>query len=54
MPEGFGGGAADGSKIERDDAPASMQADSNRWIEDYPRATRYIEKLYAEERQRRD
>ncbi|MDJ0812456.1 MAG: hypothetical protein QNJ23_01915 [Woeseiaceae bacterium] len=54
MPEGFGGGAADGCRIERDRAPATMRADTNRWIEDFPSATRYIEKLYAEERRASD
>ncbi len=51
MPAGYGGGAAEGCRIERDEAPASMQADTNRWIEDYPRATGFIERLYARERQ---
>ena len=49
-PAGYGGGAADACRIERDEAPASMQADTERWIEDFPIATRYIEGLYAEER----
>ena len=49
-PVGYGGGAADDCRIERDEAPASMQADTGRWIEDFPRATRFIEALYSEER----
>lgn len=49
-PAGFGAGAADGCLFERDDAPAPMRAETDRWIEDFPIATRYIEKLYAEER----
>lgn len=53
-PPGFGAGAADACLIARDEAPPSMQADTNRWVEDFPIATRYIERLYAEERQRRD
>lgn len=51
MPAGYGAGAAEGCRIERDEAPASMQADTRRWIEDFPRATRFVERLYAEERQ---
>lgn len=49
-PVGYGGGAADDCRVERDETPASMQADTQRWIEDFPRATRFIERLYAEER----
>ena len=49
-PPGFGAGAADACLIERDEAPPSMQADTDRWIEDYPIAARYIARLYAEER----
>ena len=51
MPAGYGGGAAESCRIERDDAPAAMRADTARWIEDFPRATGFIERLYAEERQ---
>jgi hypothetical protein len=48
QPPGYGGGA--GIRIERDTAPAAMRADIERWIEDYPRVTRFIEDLYAAER----
>ena len=51
MPAGYGGGAAEGCRIERNQAPASMQADTQRWMEDFPRVTRFVERLYAEERQ---
>ena len=51
MPAGYGGGAAEGCRIERDEAPAAMREDVQRWIEDFPRATSFIERLYAEERQ---
>ncbi len=51
MPAGYGGGAAEGCRIERDEAPGPMRADTERWIEDFPRATSFIERLYAEERQ---
>ena len=48
QPAGYGGGV--GIRIERARAPAAMRADIERWIEEYPRTTRYIEDLYAEER----
>jgi glutathione S-transferase len=48
QPAGYGGGA--GIRIERSRAPAAMRQDIERWIEDYPRATRFIEDLYASER----
>jgi hypothetical protein len=51
MPAGFGNGVADACRIERDEAPEAMRADTSRWIEDFPAATRFIERLYAEERQ---
>ena len=50
QPRGYGGGAADDCRVERDEAPAPMRADMQRWMEDFPRATRFIERLYAEER----
>ncbi|MEJ2127232.1 MAG: hypothetical protein P8X81_00125 [Woeseiaceae bacterium] len=48
--EGYGGGMADDCRIEREDMPAAMQTDIKRWVEDYPRATRFIEELYVAER----
>ena len=48
QPEGYGGGA--GIRIERSRAPAAMRRDIERWIEDYPGVTRFIEELYATER----
>ena len=51
MPAGYGGGAAEGCRIERDEASEPMRADAARWIEDFPRATGFVERLYAEERQ---
>jgi len=44
----YGGGA--GIRIERSRAPTAMRQDIERWIEDYPRVTRFIEDLYAVER----
>jgi hypothetical protein len=50
MPDGYGGGKADHARFERQRAPARMRADIDRWTEDYPRATAFIENLYANER----
>ena len=48
QPAKYGGGA--GIRIERDRAPAAMRRDIERWIEDYPNVTRFVEGLYASER----
>ena len=48
QPPGYGGGA--GIRIGRSRAPAAMRQDTERWIEDYPRATTFIEAMYASER----
>ena len=48
QPAKYGGGA--GIRIERDRAPAPMRRDIERWIEDYPNVTRFVEGLYASER----
>ena len=48
QPPGYGGGA--GISIERDRVPPAMRRDIERWIEDCPAVTRFIETLYANER----
>ena len=48
QPEGYGGGA--GIRMERNTVPDAMRKDIERWIENYPSATRFIEALYASER----
>ena len=48
QPAQYGGGA--GIRIDRSRAPAAMRQDIERWIEDYPRVTRFIEDLYAKQR----
>ena len=48
--EGYGGGKADASIIEREQMPAKMRADVERWAEDHPKAYALIQRLYAEER----
>ena len=45
---GYGGGA--GIRMERASVPAAMRQDIERWIEQYPRVARFIEDLYASER----
>ena len=49
-PRGYGGGMADDCRIERDEAPAGMRKNIDRWSEDYPKATAFIERMYADER----
>ncbi len=46
MPEGYGGGKADHVRIARDQAPAPMRADIERWAEAYPRVVSFVETLY--------
>ena len=46
MPRGYGGGKADHVRIEREQAPAAMQADIERWIEAFPQTTTWVETLY--------
>jgi len=48
QPTGYGGGA--GIRIERASVPPAMRRDIERWIEEYPRITRFIEELYANQR----
>ena len=48
--EGYGGGMADDCRLERDEMPAAMQTDIKRWVEDHPRAAKFVEELYAAER----
>jgi len=48
--QGYGGGKAEGCRIERDQMPVEMRADVERWIEDFPKATTFVTRLYAEER----
>jgi len=48
QPAQYGGGA--GIRIEKSRAPDAMRADIERWIEDYPRVTTFIEDLYATQR----
>jgi glutathione S-transferase len=46
MPDGYGGGMADGVRIERDACPVAMRAEIERWTEAFPRAVSYVQALY--------
>ena len=50
QPENYGAGAADPVRVPRNRLPAPLQADIERWIEDYPRASEFIARMYREER----
>jgi glutathione S-transferase len=50
MPPEYGGGKADAVRIGRDKAPAGMRQDIESWITDYSRVTVFVERVYAEER----
>ncbi|HEX5788496.1 MAG TPA: glutathione S-transferase N-terminal domain-containing protein [Woeseiaceae bacterium] len=50
QPRNYGGGRADKVRIERSQATSPMRADIERWIEDYPVAVAWVQRLYAEER----
>jgi len=50
QPEAYGGGKADTVRIERTETPAAMRAEIERWSEQYPRATMFIQRLYQQER----
>jgi len=48
QPENYG--AAAGIRLERQQMPRAMQDDVARWIEELPRVTTFITRLYAEQR----
>ncbi|MDX1500275.1 MAG: hypothetical protein R3176_10275 [Woeseiaceae bacterium] len=50
QPDGYGGGKAEACRIARSRMPVGMRRDVERWIEDFPRAVRFAERLYREER----
>lgn len=50
QPQHYGGGKADACRIARNRVAGQMRADIERWIEDYPKASAFIMRLYAEER----
>jgi glutathione S-transferase len=50
QPAGYGGGKADSVRIERSKIPRTMRTEIERWMGHYPRATKFIERMYEEER----
>lgn len=50
MPAGYGGGKAEHVRIERSQASNPMRADIERWVDDYPTAVAWVQRLYAEKR----
>ena len=52
MPAGYGGGKAEAVRIERDQAPAAMRADIERWIEAFPNTAAWVDALYEQRRER--
>ena len=50
QPPNFAAGKADECRIERERMPGGMRADVERWREDFPKATAFVDALYARER----
>ena len=50
QPPGYGGGKADAVRFNRERCPVAMTTEIEVWSENYPLATRFIEKLYTDER----
>lgn len=50
QPPGYGGGRADSVRVEREQCPPLMASEIEAWIESYPLASDYIERLYDSER----
>ena len=50
QPPEFGREKADDVRVARQRAPAKMQVDIERWIETYPLASGFVERLYQTER----
>jgi len=47
-PEGYGGGKADGVKMEQAKLPQAMRGDITRWQQQYPNTVMFIERLYQQ------
>jgi len=50
QPPGYGGSKAELCRINRDQMPERMRTDTARWVEDHPKAAKFVERMYAEER----
>ena len=49
-PENFASGTSAAVRVSEEQAPKKMLEDVERWREDFPRATAFVERLYEEER----
>ncbi len=50
QPRAYGGGQATDVMIARGQLPPEMRADVEKWIADYPKTERYVQRLYREQR----
>ena len=50
QPPNYGGGAADAVRVSRNQLPVAMRTDIEQWSDDYPRATEFVLRMFAEER----
>ena len=50
QPAEYGGGAAEGARVDRERFPQPMKDDMRRWETNYPTVAGFIERLYREER----
>lgn len=50
QPTEFAGGKSDHVRIDLQDIPAAMQADRDRWINTYTKASGFMQRLYEQER----
>ncbi len=50
QPDNYGAGTADAARVATNELPSAMRADIERWSEDFPRATAFIVRMYAQER----
>ena len=46
QPDAYGGGMAEGVRVDESKMPKSMKDDRDRWQQQYPKATAFIERLY--------
>lgn len=52
QPDNYAAGNAAGARVARNRMPAPARADIERWLEDYPRASNFVRRMFAEERVR--
>jgi glutathione S-transferase len=54
QPPGYGGVKGKYVRIDRARVPRPMRADIERWVEDFPRASAFVEALYRDQRESKD